>query len=332
MRILVLHGYGGNAAWQWMNNWRLERLVWPLGVKFAYISGPVVLPGHGDGRLEGHSWQQPDGDWSESMRVLEEELQNGDFVGLLGHSQGASCIAMAAERMSAGTFPAGGVRFLILANGYAETDGAARARIRLPSLHIMDAGEAGLGLELAARFEGAATVEHWGGHRLEINTKVARALLDFLGPYATAERRSAVEELRVGEAALCRRRDCTEWGPGKKPEWWWCDWCWSRWEEDRGVGSLCDMCGQRLLFHSSAPGRGEHDGCWLCGACCAADASVARHGLKDRGSRSWSWAASRDSRSWCDMCGQRHDPLWGAPGRGAHEGRWFCRGCWGDWG
>lgn len=270
MRILVLHGYGGNAAWQWANNWRLERLVWPLGVEFAYISGPVVA--WRDGHLEGHGWQQQDGDWSESLRVLEKELRNGDFVGLLGHSQGASCIAMAAERMSAGTFPAGGVRFLILANGYSETDGTTQApKIQLPSLHIMDSGEASTSLQLAARFDGAATVEHWGGHRLEINTTVARALLDFLGRYATAERRSAVEELQVSKSALCRGWNCTEWGPDKAPDAWWCDWCWSRWKD-------------------------------------------------------------RDGRRLCDACGQWFDPFHGAAGRGAHEGRWFCGGCWGDWG
>eukprot|EP00438_Fugacium_kawagutii_P021331 Skav215882 [mRNA] locus=scaffold956:24661:25756:- [translate_table: standard] len=44
MRILVLHGYSGNALWQQKKDQKLETLLAPLRVELHHVDAPIQLP------------------------------------------------------------------------------------------------------------------------------------------------------------------------------------------------------------------------------------------------------------------------------------------------
>eukprot|EP00438_Fugacium_kawagutii_P021329 Skav215880 [mRNA] locus=scaffold956:7676:11321:- [translate_table: standard] len=86
MRILVLHGYSGNALWQQKKDQKLETLLAPLQVELHHADAPIQLPPFSvtDPLHRRLSW------WQMVTYLTEVWRRHGPFDGIMGYSQGAS--------------------------------------------------------------------------------------------------------------------------------------------------------------------------------------------------------------------------------------------------
>ena len=196
-RVLCLHGSGGSASSF------LERLA-PLrdAAGDAWELRAVDAPA-GDGRW----WTYPQGERSftasrydgaeDSIATVERELASGDYVGLLGFSQGAMLAALVAARCSLGESDAS-LRFAVLCGAATpkpydalltrsrEASSSARS---LPTLHCLSAvdemnpRELGESLAACFRHPRAELLWHGAGHTLPPEGEPTSQVLAFMNAH-----------------------------------------------------------------------------------------------------------------------------------------------------
>ena len=121
LRILCLHGMGGNANQLNTQLSQLKEYCGPL-VEFICVDAPhPVGEGSGDKGVTGMTYvwfPQSGGDWApywaRSLQTLQDAIAtHGPFDGLLGFSMGAACAPLLLAHVPEGTF-----KFMIVCDGY----------------------------------------------------------------------------------------------------------------------------------------------------------------------------------------------------------------------
>lgn len=239
MRILVLHGYTGNAAWTRKADRLLQRLLEPLGIALHYVDGPIRLPGSPTDPLDRRcSWWSAKkyGSWAACVDYITGVFErDGPFDGLMGYSQGGACTAGFAALHAAGLLPVK-LRFVVVACGFLPKDLAwvGNRQIWLPSMHVI--GEADdttppwMNLRLAAGFREPTLVRHPGGHDMIVDSKRGKAYLEFFA-------RFVVEGVDLSRELSGREfcESCGSWGAAERggadatASRWYCGDCWNDW-------------------------------------------------------------------------------------------------------
>lgn len=307
MRILVLHGYTGNAAWTQRADRLLQRLLDPLGIALHYIDGPIRLPGSPVDALERRcSWwsAKKQGSWAACVEYIAGVFErDGPFDGVMGYSQGGACTAGLAALHAAGTLPVK-LRFVVIACGFLPKDlaWAGNRQIWLPSMHVI--GEADdttppwMNLRLASGFRDPTLVRHPGGHDMVVDGERGRAYLAFFARFATVQGQSGFDlNWELAGCEFCQ--SCGNWGAAAKggsdvqAERWYCGGCWDEWRAPNARVQLWPA--------SRLP--------WWTGT--------------EWGALSQEWDA--DYHEVCGSCRKRMDS---SRGRADSGGSWYCFSCW----
>ena len=123
LRILCLHGMGGNANHMTTDQLsQLKEYCGPL-VEFIGVDAPHPMGGASGAKAESIgtacAWfPQTGGDWAQywarSLQTLQDAIEtHGPFDGLLGFSMGAACAPLLLAHVPEGTF-----EFMIVCDGY----------------------------------------------------------------------------------------------------------------------------------------------------------------------------------------------------------------------
>ena len=247
MRVLVLHGYSGNATWCRRSDYCLQQLLKPLGITLHYVDGPIRLPDSPENPADRRcSWWnfEREGSWAECIAYLADVFdRDGPFDGIMGYSQGAACAGAIGAMLAAGAFPAR-LRFVVIACGFLSRDPAIlsffqpakrrlanaeqqmtestgtlpanpfqplQGQIDLPSLHVI--GEAdrttppAMNMKLASAFRDPAIVRHPRGHTMLVDSERARLYLVFFARFASSQ--PALDIAGLAGKKLCQW--CASW-------------------------------------------------------------------------------------------------------------------------
>ena len=192
-KLLCLHGYGQNAVLFKKKISVLRNHLNKFDIECFFVDAPYICPQSSFDFIipeNGKAWYISSQDnsiyngLSESLDYLRQIVdQNGEFIGVLGFSQGATMAALVASHLQC-------FRFLVCFGGFVPRSASAKLLLSFknPSLHVIGRNDTyispqesmGLASYLGSLGSQVEIINHDGGHVVPQTAEYRDQIVDFI--------------------------------------------------------------------------------------------------------------------------------------------------------
>jgi predicted esterase len=186
-RIILLHGYGQNAAVFRRQTSALRKDIEKIGLECTYVDGTISLDDKGESR----SWWRADSQTFEyqgapeslariKSLVIESPVET---VGILGFSQGAVLTSLLCDIWQ------NNIKVSIMVSGFVSRDPRHREMysadtVKLPTMHVIGQTDElvppDLSRDQSKNFQTPQILEHAGGHYLPQTGATRKSMIEFI--------------------------------------------------------------------------------------------------------------------------------------------------------